>query len=124
MSLAKLRRLMVAGLALLCSAQAVPGTTVTFTEVSEHAGVRFTHDPLGFVSQGNFPHQNTVGTGVAAVDVNRDGWIDYIVTNGTTPGHYCFLNNGDGTFRPIDVAPGSLVTDTTSKLCPPVVVAR
>lgn len=79
---------------------------VLFTEVSVDAGVRRTHDPLGFLDGYGNPFQNGVGSGAAWVDINRDGWLDLVVTNGTTPGNFFFLNNGDGTFDDISEAMG------------------
>jgi len=79
---------------------------IRFTEVSVEAGVRRVHDPLGFVDGYGNPFQNGVGSGAAWVDINRDGWLDLVVTNGTTPGNFFFLNNGDGTFDDVSAAMG------------------
>lgn len=56
-----------------------------FAEVTKAAGIR--NNPLGF------------GLGVAASDLDGDGWIDLYVSNDYTEEDYLYLNNGDGTFR-------------------------
>lgn len=56
-----------------------------FTEVSKAAGIR--SNPLGF------------GLGIAASDLNGDGWPDLYVSNDYTEEDYLYLNNGNGTFR-------------------------
>lgn len=55
-----------------------------FTDVSEAAGIK--GNPLGF------------GLGVAAADVNKDGWIDFYVSNDYVEPDYIYVNNRDGTF--------------------------
>ena len=59
----------------------------TFTEVTEQAGIKST--PLGF------------GLGVAASDVNNDGWLDLYVSNDYIEEDYLYLNQQDGTFRDV-----------------------
>ena len=56
-----------------------------FTEVTQAAGIR--NNPLGF------------GLGVAASDLDGDGWLDLYVSNDYTEEDYLYMNNGDGTFR-------------------------
>ncbi|QDT13010.1 CRTAC1 family protein [Planctomycetes bacterium K23_9] len=60
-----------------------------FTDVSASAGIQIRNDdtdvPLG------------KAMGLAPVDVNRDGWIDIIVSNDTVR-NFLFENNQDGTF--------------------------
>ncbi|MFN4144474.1 MAG: CRTAC1 family protein [Runella sp.] len=67
----------------------------TFTDIHSQAG--FTTVTERYVTQG-----------VAAADVNRDGWVDLFITTITTKGkkqpvprapNLLFLNNGNGTFR-------------------------
>jgi len=44
------------------------------------------------------------GSGVAAEDINRDGWADVLILGGR--GNRLYLNNGDGTFRDATSAAG------------------
>ena len=60
-------------------------TSVHFTDVSEQAGIK--GNPLGF------------GLGVSVSDINRDGYPDVYVTNDFVEDDYCYINQGDGTFR-------------------------
>ncbi|WP_194776456.1 VCBS repeat-containing protein [Pararhodonellum marinum] len=55
------------------------------TDVTEEAGIF--SSSLGF------------GLGIAAADLNGDGFMDLYVANDFTEDDYLYLNNGDGTFR-------------------------
>ncbi|MGQ0815078.1 MAG: VCBS repeat-containing protein [Gemmatimonadota bacterium] len=55
-----------------------------FTDVSEQAGIYGSE--IGF------------GLGVAASDINRDGWPDLYVSNDFFEHDYLYINNRDGTF--------------------------
>lgn len=57
----------------------------TFTQVNAEAGIKST--PLGF------------GLGVAASDVNNDGWLDLYISNDYIEEDYLYINQQDGTFR-------------------------
>ncbi len=61
----------------------------TFSDVSKQAGIQIRNDdtdvPLG------------KAMGLAPVDINRDGWIDIVVSNDTVR-NFLFENNQDGTF--------------------------
>ena len=65
------------------------GTRVLhFTDVTEQSGI----------------NANQYGLGVAAADVDNDGWVDLLLTNfGTVQ---LFHNNGDGTFTDVSKASG------------------
>ena len=56
-----------------------------FTDVSEAAGIYGSE--IGF------------GLGVAATDLDRDGWMDLYVCNDFFERDYLYMNQGDGTFR-------------------------
>lgn len=60
---------------------------LAFIEVTQEAGIY--SSSLGF------------GLGVAAADINQDGWMDLYISNDFTEDDYLYLNNGNGTFREI-----------------------
>ena len=68
-----------------------------FSDVSENAGVRVTHAATGA------PAGKSLG--VAPVDVDRDGFIDLVVTNDTVQ-NFVFHNQRDGTFKESGVDSG------------------
>ena len=55
-----------------------------FTDISKTAGI--VQSPLTF------------GLGIAAADINKDGWADIYVTNDYNEPDYLYLNNHNGTF--------------------------
>ncbi|GAB3771574.1 VCBS repeat-containing protein [Spirosoma horti] len=63
----------------------VGAASIHFTDVSEQAGIK--GNPLGF------------GLGVSVSDINRDGYPDVYVTNDFVEDDYCYINQGNGTFR-------------------------
>ncbi len=65
------------------------GTRVLhFTDVTEQSGI----------------NANQYGLGVAAADVDNDGWVDLLLTNFGT--NQLFHNNGDGTFTDVSSSSG------------------
>jgi enediyne biosynthesis protein E4 len=58
-----------------------------FVEISDSAGIR--------------GGGNNFGLGVAASDINNDGWLDLYVTNDYEEQDFLYLNNKDGTFSDI-----------------------
>jgi len=57
----------------------------------------------------------TTGTGVAAIDYDKDGWLDLFVVNGSTlegfppgqaPTNHLYRNRGDGTFEDVTTKAG------------------
>ncbi len=58
-----------------------------FVEVSKEAGIH--GSGLNF------------GLSVAVSDINMDNWPDLYVTNDYSEQDYCYINNGDGTFREV-----------------------
>ena len=107
-------------LLLASAAQAQPA--VRFTEVSQEAGVRVPHDPLGFSALNGDQVQDLYGPGVAVEDLNGDGLLDLFYCNGQS-GNQLFLNNGNWTFTekaaemgvgPSQVANGIAIADVNN----------
>lgn len=61
----------------------------TFSDISEEAGIHVDNPATGL------PMSKALG--VAATDVDHDGWIDLLIANDTV-GNFFFHNDGDGTF--------------------------
>jgi len=86
-------------------------SVVTFTDVTAAAGIRFRHNTGAF---GRKYLPETMGSGVAVLDVDRDGWQDVFFVNSTRfagqpgrPAHPAlYRNNGNGTFTDITRASG------------------
>src|ERR1700689_4814047 len=95
--------------ALLITAAKEPESGIVFTDVTEQAGIHFTHNS-GRAGKKCLPE--TLGPGCAFFDADGDGWPDILLINGRDwkPGAHrslpaLYLNNHDGTFR--DAPPGS-----------------
>ncbi|HTZ82139.1 MAG TPA: CRTAC1 family protein [Candidatus Acidoferrales bacterium] len=77
-----------------------------FTDVTTQAGIHFEHNSGAF--GGKFLPE-TMGSGCAFLDYDRDGWQDILLINGADwPGHKknrttlrLYHNNGDGTFTDV-----------------------
>ncbi len=86
------------------AAASSPG--VRFTDVTAQAGIHFEHNSGAF--GGKFLPE-TLGSGCAFLDYDRDGWQDILLINGTDwPGHkkrrttlHLYHNNGNGTFSDV-----------------------
>jgi len=82
-----------------------------FTDVTGTAGIHFQHNSGAF--GGKFLPE-TLGSGCAFLDYDRDGWQDILLINGTDwPGHKkrrstlrLYHNNGNGTFTDVTVSAG------------------
>jgi len=102
-------RLLV-GIAASCVVILSAATPVVFIDVTEAAGIHFTHATGAF---GEKYMPETFGAGVLWLDVNGDGWQDILFVNATAwPGRddaathaALYRNNGDGTFS--DITRGS-----------------
>jgi enediyne biosynthesis protein E4 len=85
---------------------AAAGSTITFRDITEKAGIRFVHNN-GAYGKKYLPE--TMGPGVAFIDYDNDGWQDIFIVNGTDwPGHTSkhstpklYHNNHDGTFTDV-----------------------
>jgi len=77
-----------------------------FTDVTTHAGIQFRHNSGAF--GGKFLPE-TLGSGCAFLDYDRDGWQDILLINGSDwPGHKrsrttlsLYHNNGNGAFTDV-----------------------
>ncbi len=72
------------------------------TEVSEAAGIRFTHQAPALDSKLDpiMPAVAAYGAAVSVVDFDRDGWQDLYVTTSAVGGENAlYRNKGDGTFE-------------------------
>jgi hypothetical protein len=81
-------------------------------EVAARAGVDFVHQAPTFDRRLDhiMPQVAAMGAAVAVADFDRDGWIDFHVTNsGEGSFNRLYRNNGDGTFT--DVAPAVGLAD-------------
>ena len=82
-----------------------------FTDVTGPAGIQFQHNGGAF--GGKFLPE-TLGSGCAFLDYDRDGWQDILLINGADwPGHKrnrttlrLYHNNGNGTFSDVTVRAG------------------
>lgn len=103
--------LLAAPLAQAIDSFAAPGSPATppgfrLTNVAERAGIRFLHHNGAYGAK-FLPE--TLGSGCAFLDYDRDGWQDILLINGTDwPGHgrsratmQLYRNNRDGTFTDV-----------------------
>ncbi|MGD0134422.1 MAG: VCBS repeat-containing protein, partial [Bryobacteraceae bacterium] len=86
-----------------------PQSDITFTDVTEQAGIHFTHNS-GRAGKKYLPE--TLGSGCAFFDIDGDGWPDILLINSKdwTPGGKkslpaLYRNNHNGTFT--DITRGS-----------------
>ncbi len=91
------------------------GATVVFSDITKQAGLD------KFVNRSGAPEKKTIletiGSGVALLDYDNDGWLDIYLLNGSTvaamkgkeapPRAMLFHNNHDGTFTDVTDKSGS-----------------
>jgi len=88
------------------NAAAPAASAITFRDVTQQSGIRFTHNNGAF---GKKFLPETLGPGVAFIDYDNDGWPDIFLVNGMDwPGHQqkhttpkLYHNNHDGTFTDV-----------------------
>jgi enediyne biosynthesis protein E4 len=88
------------------SASGPAASAITFRDVTQQSGIRFTHNNGAF---GKKFLPETLGPGVAFIDYDNDGWPDIFLVNGMDwPGHQqkhtspkLYHNNRDGTFTDV-----------------------
>jgi hypothetical protein len=102
--------------------------SVTFTDITDRAGIRFVHNNGAF---GKKWMPETTGSGCAFIDYDRDGWEDIVLINSgpfdTPRATYTsrdprsrvtlYRNNGDGTFADVTEAAGLRVTGYGQGVC-------
>jgi hypothetical protein len=97
---------------LLCAVAFSATAELRFTEVADQAGVALIHEPRGFVDRAGLDFQNHSGPGATFADINLDGWLDLLVSDGyprgesEISGNHFFLNNGDGSFSELTIGRG------------------
>ena len=97
--------------ALLAQTGPAPSVGFRFTDVTSGAGIQFQHNSGAF--GGKFLPE-TLGSGCAFLDYDRDGWQDILLINGSDwPGHKkvrstlrLYRNNRDGTFADVTARAG------------------
>jgi len=97
--------------ALTAQTEASASLGFRFSDVTGQAGIRFEHNSGAF--GGKFLPE-TLGSGCAFLDYDRDGWQDILLINGTDwPGHKkrrttlrLYHNNGNGTFTDVTARAG------------------
>jgi hypothetical protein len=83
-----------------------PASRIHFEDITAAAGIRFAHNSGAF---GKKWLPETMGSGVAFLDYDKDGWQDVLLVNGVDwPGHMrrhttlaLYHNNHDGTFSDV-----------------------
>jgi hypothetical protein len=83
-----------------------PSGPITFTDVTDQAGIHFKHNTGAF---GKKYLPETMGSGVCFIDYDNDGWQDILLINSMDwPGHKSghsfpalYHNNKDGTFTDV-----------------------
>ena len=97
--------------ALITAAASTPAPGFRFADVTSHAGIQFQHNSGAF--GGKFLPE-TLGSGCAFLDYDRDGWPDILLINGMDwPGHKqqrstlrLYRNNRNGTFSDVTAKAG------------------
>jgi len=89
-----MRRVLFVSFVVVLAGSPVSAQTLSFTDVTEQAGVLVTH---AIPEDVPFPARDFMGGG-AVGDFNRDGWLDFLYLSGGVEPDRLFINDGDGTF--------------------------
>ena len=115
---------LVAAVPVLLAQTGGAALTFSYTEIGARAG--FTAPTVYGGRQTNRYLLETTGTGVAALDVDNDGWLDAFVVNGTTlegfpkgsePTSHLYRNRRDGTFEDITTRAGVAISGWGQSAC-------
>lgn len=82
----------------------------TFTEITKEAGFDYEHGFVVPLTDDQIDDGRRISGGVAAGDVDGDGWVDLYVERGDIGPNLLFRNRGDGTFEEVGAAAGVAVT--------------
>ncbi len=88
-----------------------PTTRWRFVDVTEAAGVGYTHGFAGPIGQAA-----RASAGVAAGDVDGDGWVDLVLVRGDEGPPVLLINRGDGGFREVESGLEELGADAIGPL--------
>ena len=96
------RALLVRAVLAAAAPASPPPCPVVFTDVAPSAGIRFVHE-RGATEQRRLPE--TMGSGVAWIDYDNDGWMDlFVAQSGRLPEGdtgRLYRNNGNGAFTDV-----------------------
>jgi hypothetical protein len=108
--MSKLTSLPLAGLCLLFASPSSPEPPVQFVDIAAQAGIAFRHENAASPERHLY---ETVGSGVAWIDYDNDGWLDLFFANGAdvahgkpSPGNALFRNLGNGKFVDVTAKAG------------------
>src|SRR5262249_47535877 len=88
---------------------AAPAFAAKFTDITATAGLANARNVSGSADNKQYLLEE-MGSGVALIDYDNDGWVDIFLVNGTSfdaartgrkPTSYLFHNNRDGTFTDV-----------------------
>jgi hypothetical protein len=108
--MSKLTSLPLAGFCLLLASPNSPETPVQFVDIAAQAGITFRHESAASPERHLY---ETVGSGVAWIDYDNDGWLDLFFANGAdvahgkpSPGNALYRNLGNGKFVDVTAKAG------------------
>jgi hypothetical protein len=93
------------GLPRAASLASAGGHAVTFTDITDAAGLAHAVNVSGPRENKQFLLEE-MGCGVALFDYDNDGWLDIFLVNASQAKSYLFHNNADGTFTDVTARAG------------------